>query len=97
MRPIHYAAIFTWIVAAALWVGKLEERKQIMFDPRTDGPILAEPARRIAAAPPGTCMTSISTDGGRSGVPVFTTCSIGTTTTSSTLITPISGGTYVAR
>lgn len=96
MRPIHYAAIFTWIVAAALWAGKLEERKRIMFDPKTDGPILAEPSRRIAAGPPVGCMTAVSTDGGRSGVPVLTTCSIGTSTTS-TLITPTTGGTYVAR
>lgn len=97
MRPIHYAAIFTWVVAAALWAGKLEERKRIIFDPKTDGPILAELVRARPAGPPGACMTTISTDGDRSGIPVFTSCPVATSTSSTLLITPTTGGTYVAR
>lgn len=102
MRPIHYAAIFTWAVAAALWAGKLEEHQLIMFDPLRDGPIYFEPIREgVARLHAGTCLTSISTGPG-TGTAVYSPCStsvttIGSTSTSNILITPTTGGTHVAR
>lgn len=84
---------------AALVAANSDRKVVIMFDPARDGPILAEP-RRAASVPlsGGTCTTSLSTDGGRSSMPVFTPCSTMSSSSSSLITTTTTtGGTHVQQ
>lgn len=103
MRTSAYVALGIWLVAASLWVAKLDERQRIIFDPLRDGPIYFEPVREgVARLYTEACPTSISTSPG-AGTAVSAPCSTsvmttGSMSTSNILITPTTtGGTYVSR
>lgn len=61
------------VVALAIASAMTTDPVRIMFDPATDGPITVE--KRSAAGPTVLgCLTMMSIDNGRSGVPVYTPC-----------------------
>lgn len=102
MRTSAYVALGIWLVAAFLWVAKLDERQRVMFDPLRDGPIYFEPVREGVARlyTTGTwCLTSIP----GADTAVYAPCSTsvmttGSMSTSNILITSTTtGGTYVSR
>lgn len=106
MRTSAYVALGIWLVAAFLWVAKLDERQRIIFDPLRDGPIYFEPVRkgvaRLKSGYTTLCLTTIPTSPGASTA-VSAPCSTsvmttGSISTSNILITPTTtGGTYVSR
>lgn len=87
----------TW---AAFVASGFDRKIEIKFDEARDGPIYFETVReglaKIQPGAPGMCLTSMPVNGGSSGIPVYTTCSMTSNTTSTAFITT-TGGTIVSR
>lgn len=94
MKKLRTAMLIgaAWYVAA-LVIGH-EHPTELMFNPETDGPILAEAHPSfglIRPGSPGLCMTSVPVSSSSAAGPVFATCGAITASTS-TAFTVTTGG-----